>query len=454
MFFSKLSNIIFLYLITFILVEETEDSKEFCSLFLECDKCKLCDVYSECGFSSILCQEQRSMNYNLSWELHANLTSYYKSDEDMVSFCNSRNFTLNEATDSFTIFQSNPNVLSGTLTKSYHCEYYIKNSYYLLHDTDDAVLNFELKDKNGNKPKNSKLEFLLLYIYNADNKWQFIHLDENDQNIRSGSISRSLTKISEFQILIDFNNNNTYFEEGESLVISISTDNPSEKLRIIYIVIIVMICVFILVVIGLILLYLIMKKKLLEERERAIREEEEKKEKIIQKVELFLKEELKPQIFTDKLNIHGCDSCSICCDTFIKGTSQVSITPCSHIFHHECLEKWIKEKITNPHCPNCMQSFLEYIDNPMKIKIKKKVGFINNNLDENKNVSDKNGNIYEVEVKEEIGVNSHDDIPPSEQMRINNLNNLTNQKEKNEDIKSDKEKSINISINESNNNEA
>ena len=202
MFFSKLSNIIFLYLITFILVEEIEDSKEFCSLFLECDKCKLCDVYSECGFSSILCQEPRSMNYNLSWELHANLTSYYKSDEDMVSFCNSRNFTLNEATDSFTIFQSNPNVLSGTLTKSYHCEYYIKNSYYLLHDTDEAVLNFELKDKNGNKPKNSKLEFLLLYIFNADNKWQFIHLDENDQNIRSGSISRSLTKISEFQILI------------------------------------------------------------------------------------------------------------------------------------------------------------------------------------------------------------------------------------------------------------
>ena len=101
-----------------------------------------------------------------------------------------------------------------------------------------------------------------------------------------------------------------------------------------------------------------------------------------------------------------------------------------------------------------MQSFLEYIDHPMKIKIKKKVGFINNNLDENKNVSDKNGNIYEDEVKEEIGVNSHDDIPPSEQMRINNLNNLTNQKEKNEDIKSDKEKSINISINESDNNEA
>ena len=75
-------------------------------------------------------------------------------------------------------------------------------------------------------------------------------------------------------------------------------------------------------------------------------------------------------------------------------------------------------------------------------------------MDENKNVSDKNGNIYEDEVKEEIGVNSHDDIPPSEQMRINNLNNLTNQKENNEDIKSDKEKSINISINESDNNEA
>ena len=39
------------------------------------------------------------------------------------------------------------------------------------------------------------------------------------------------------------------------------------------------------------------------------------------------------------------------------------------------IKKWIEEKITNPHCPNCKFPFLEYIENPTKIQIKRSQNF-------------------------------------------------------------------------------
>ena len=441
---SNISFIIFLQLLIYILLEETE-VKPYCSLNTDCDKCNLCDKYSECGFSNILCKEPNSTNYNLTEELHTNLTIYYKNDVNIASFCNSRNITLNNARDSFTIFKSNPNTLSGMLDKTYHCEYYIYNPYYHLHETDEAILNIGIKNKDGKRVRNSKLEFSLIYLYNSNNKWQFSQLTE--KNFKNELFSRSLSKVLEFEILIDFNNNNTDFENDEYLIISIETDNPSKKLRIIYIVIIVLVCFFFLVVIGLIILYFILKKKLIQERERNIREEKELREKTIQKVELFLQNELKPLTFINELNIHGCDSCSICCDSFIIGTSQVSITPCLHIFHHECLEKWIKEKITAPNCPNCMHSFLDFIDNPTKIQIGKKVIYPNNDKTENKDNSKEpvQGVIHDIR-----NVNDNNELAISEQLRINDIQ---DNKENNNEDNINNDKSVHLSIHENDNNE-
>ena len=70
-----------------------------------------------------------------------------------------------------------------------------------------------------------------------------------------------------------------------------------------------------------------------------IKEEQEKIEKKKKMLDDFLNNELKSKIFDKKLNFINCDSCSICCDNFIIGQSEVSITPCGHIFHHECIEK-------------------------------------------------------------------------------------------------------------------
>ena len=75
--------------------------------------------------------------------------------------------------------------------------------------------------------------------------------------------------------------------------------------------------------------------------------------------EKFLKNELASQTFNDKINLNDCDMCTICCDKFVIGESQVSVTPCSHVFHSECLEKWFEFK---KECPNCRISMKEYLE--------------------------------------------------------------------------------------------
>ena len=46
------------------------------------------------------------------------------------------------------------------------------------------------------------------------------------------------------------------------------------------------------------------------------------------------------------------DSCCICVEDFEK-TSVVRETPCGHLFHDECLMKWVETKLAAPDCPFC-----------------------------------------------------------------------------------------------------
>ena len=50
-----------------------------------------------------------------------------------------------------------------------------------------------------------------------------------------------------------------------------------------------------------------------------------------------------------KMNV----ACSICLESFTL-TSDIYTTPCGHVFHYECIRKWLERG--NPHCSLCRQN--------------------------------------------------------------------------------------------------
>ena len=421
--------ILILILILYIKTQDPEE-KVSCSLNTVCSDCEFCQDYSNCNFFNIFCYQNNSGDYMRNEDLQNNLSLYYKNDRDINSFCNSRSITLNKAQKSFNIFESPSNTLNNIFTKSFHCEYYVTNKYYLEHSTDQAKINIEIKNS-----EKSQIKFFIMFIYKTGNSWRFFRY--NDTQIRNSSFTRVLDKISEFQILLDFFSLDTTEEINEYLSLSISTDNPSEKMKVIYIVIIVILCFFALLVIVLVILYYYLRRKMILEQERRIEEQEEKNREQKRLVEDFLKNDLKKEIFNERTKINDCDSCTICCDEFIVGQSEVSITPCFHVFHYDCIYKWIKEKINNPCCPNCNFQFTEYMKNPVKIEVKRREKSSNELISKEDNKIDNNDRNVNVNVGNEINENNNN-LLNSEQLRIKNQT-----KEENND--NDNDNSIHIS---------
>ena len=405
--------LLILILILYIKTQEPEE-KVSCSLNTVCSDCEFCQDYSNCNFFNIFCYQNNSGDYMRNEDLQNNLSLYYKNDRDINSFCNSRSITLNKAQKSFNIFESPSNTLNNIFTKSFHCEYYVTNKYYLEHSTDQAKINIEIKNS-----EKSQIKFFIMFIYKTGNSWRFFRY--NDTQIRNSSFTRVLDKISEFQILLDFFSLDTTEEINEYLSLSISTDNPSEKMKVIYIVIIVILCFFAFLVIALVILYYYLRRKMILEQERRIEEQEEKNREQKRLVEDFLKNDLKKEIFNERTKINDCDSCTICCDDVIVGQSEVSITQCFHVFHYDCIYKWIKEKINNPCCPNCNFQFTEYMKNPVKIEVKRREKSSNELISKEDNKIDNNDRNVNVNVNigNEINENNNN-LLNSEQIRIKN----------------------------------
>ena len=175
------------------------------------------------------------------------------------------------------------------------------------------------------------------------------------------------------------------------------------------------------------------------EQERRIEEQEEKNREQKRLVEDFLKNDLKKEIFNERTKINDCDSCTICCEDFIVGQSEVSITPCFHVFHYDCIYKWINEKINNPCCPNCNFKFTEYMKNPVKIEVKRREKSTNELISKEDNKIDNNDRNVNVNIGNEINENNNN-LLNSEQLRIKNQT-----KEENNDNVNGNDNSIHIS---------
>ena len=47
--------------------------------------------------------------------------------------------------------------------------------------------------------------------------------------------------------------------------------------------------------------------------------------------------------------------CSICIDSLYTVNTDVSVTPCGHLFHKTCLESWMQNKRQCPNCKNAIR---------------------------------------------------------------------------------------------------
>ena len=60
-------------------------------------------------------------------------------------------------------------------------------------------------------------------------------------------------------------------------------------------------------------------------------------------------------------SIKGGPTCNICLDDIVKG-EQISSLTCNHIFHHKCLQEWVKNNAYLS-CPNC-RAAIEPVEDP------------------------------------------------------------------------------------------
>ena len=129
---------------------------------------------------------------------------------------------------------------------------------------------------------------------------------------------------------------------------------------------------------------------------------EERMEKIRKKygnkmlIKILIKQQIECVIYDKNLGLEYGDICTICVNNFLENI-EIYRTPCEHIFHKDCFNKYLKKinKKNKLTCPNCNQNllinkkFLKLRHEKIKIKkLKKEKESVNNIETDKKELSD------------------------------------------------------------------
>ena len=152
-------------------------------------------------------------------------------------------------------------------------------------------------------------------------------------------------------------------------------------------------------------------------------DDEEEEQKRIEtenklKIKFALKHSLKPKKFMKKYGVKDGNTCTICIEDFKENKSRVSITPCKHVFHYQCLSNWMVKNVMNPKCPNCNFNLIQDVKdsdikdmvvNPERINVTnvKVNNMVNEENNNNNNAHIQNVNVQNDEVTRNVNVNNN-----------------------------------------------
>lgn len=88
-------------------------------------------------------------------------------------------------------------------------------------------------------------------------------------------------------------------------------------------------------------------RRIIDPAERARLAEEQKKLRLER-----LQKLLKKTKYGSSKHKQNQEACCICVEDFTKD-SECRETPCHHLFHEDCLMKWVETKLAAPDCPFC-----------------------------------------------------------------------------------------------------
>ena len=431
-FFKKIINK-YILLISVILTISTitKSIKEFCDFNKYCNDCTLCgketNNYTNCSYYNIFCKEKLNNHIFYQESDIKKYSTFFRNISNANEFCGQANYTLNSFIDSFSLINKTRNDIKKSNIN--HCNYEIYNTkYYYNHE---GIANIIIKLQTNNYKKNS-LKLIFNILLKDSNSKLSKEIIINEEDLIKEKYEIILYNYDTIIILLDFyieKETNKNIEEYLEIKIDIDIDNPciisvevpiAKKFKAIFFFLTINLITVIIIVI--IIVYYRCKKHL--EIARLQNEEIKRKQKEDEKINKLFETILISKEFNENDITNNCTECSICIEKFVD-KCLICITPCKHIFHYECLSKFIetakgKQKPVIK-CPLCNYDFLDEKNVNKNLNSFNNInnGSINNLINKNENNMQQNNSMIKPRIIYGNCINR--DITSKEDFRNNNI---------------------------------
>ena len=365
--FKKIKNI-YILIISIVVIFSSNKNKtilEYCDIDKYCESCTFCgnetNDYTPCSYYNLFCIKNSSDIFFQDSYLNK-YTTFFRNISNANDFCGKQTYIFDLPINSFSIINKTAkNIQNSNIN---HCNYEIYNTQYFYNFEGTANLIIRLKTNNVKKNK-IKLIFNILL---RDTR----SLSSKQKIIKEIDLIKEDYKLILFNyniiiILVDF------YVDGEIkanideyIEVRIDIDNNNVVINSFKTIIFrVIFTVFILLIIYIIIIVYYRHKKNIDItriQNEFIQNKKLKEKQKTEKIDKLFKTILTAKEFNKNDVTNGCTECMICIEKFINKCI-ICITPCKHIFHNECLCKFIEtaKKNENPiiKCPLCNYDFLE-----------------------------------------------------------------------------------------------